>query len=831
MTPFIEPSADALVAALWRTSWQVALLVCLVLVLQALLGKHLSPRWRYGMWVVVVARAALFPLAPLEVGAHVTPLAWTVESMASLRPSPGVGVGAEAGSGEPMGAALGAGMPRHALAAQAPPLGGGGEGVPALVQGRTRPVDPDKAGPALTVDPAQDELAEVALAATRDPRPASNGSRLFLPSDGAPVPLGSSQPAAPSAQLAGEAAGAPAGSAWPGRLLLAWALGSGLLLALLVRAELRFQGLCRDLPELDDARLGRALARAAQVAGLGAPPRLVAASFVRGPAVTGLRRPVLLVPPGFGADLDAQALDQVLLHEAFHLRRHDVHANAGLAVVRALFWFHPLMHLALARLMGARESLRDWEALAATSATHPRAYAETLLHLAGGGQTAAASSTTPLAAPLFLPLLRRHHDLERRILMIARFDARSHRSWTLGLASCLAIGWLGFTAPSLAEPGPLQAPGRPSLGALNTPGAPSTGKRPRLRVERTSPEADWHRDLRLALDQPLATPPPGGTIAEQIELLVASAGANLIWLRGSDEDLDRSFPPVAAATPARYLDQLLDLFGSDLGWTLAYRSVVIGYSHELPRTMDLRIYDIEPLLELGYLPDDLIAYLMDFGHDGYEAWEREHASIQAAGPLLMVRNDYRVHDGIEALLARVLQLDVEREREAVRSVFAALDEQLVDVRFDQVTVAEALKWLAQTSGTPIGYDEGYDIADVELTLNLRQASVLDVLSVIALESESRLWEDGPQVWLGPYIMGRPVMRLYPLQTLIEHETQEFDPSELLMEVVLEALYVEDEGDDYRTVVTRLGDLLVVQATPSMHAQIANMLATIEQLLP
>ena len=47
----------------WRASLAGAFLTALVLVLQFVLGKKLPPRWRYGLWLLVVARL-LMPVAP-----------------------------------------------------------------------------------------------------------------------------------------------------------------------------------------------------------------------------------------------------------------------------------------------------------------------------------------------------------------------------------------------------------------------------------------------------------------------------------------------------------------------------------------------------------------------------------------------------------------------------------------------------------------------------------------------------------------------------------------------------------------------------------------------
>src|ERR1035441_3328824 len=45
--------------ALLKASWHAAVLILLVLTVQWAFGRRLSPRWRYGLWLLVIARLAL----------------------------------------------------------------------------------------------------------------------------------------------------------------------------------------------------------------------------------------------------------------------------------------------------------------------------------------------------------------------------------------------------------------------------------------------------------------------------------------------------------------------------------------------------------------------------------------------------------------------------------------------------------------------------------------------------------------------------------------------------------------------------------------------------
>ncbi len=55
----ILDTANGFFAWLWRASWQASVIVVLVLLAQWLLGRRLTPRWRHGLWLLVVLRLAL----------------------------------------------------------------------------------------------------------------------------------------------------------------------------------------------------------------------------------------------------------------------------------------------------------------------------------------------------------------------------------------------------------------------------------------------------------------------------------------------------------------------------------------------------------------------------------------------------------------------------------------------------------------------------------------------------------------------------------------------------------------------------------------------------
>ncbi len=107
--------------------------------------------------------------------------------------------------------------------------------------------------------------------------------------------------------------------------------------------------------------------------------RLWRAQASRGlPAVVGAMRARIVLPADFAERYDSEQRRLMLAHERRHLHRGDPLANLAIAIVRCLFWFNPLVHLAATRFRHDQELACDQAVVAA----HPdsrRAYGEAML--------------------------------------------------------------------------------------------------------------------------------------------------------------------------------------------------------------------------------------------------------------------------------------------------------------------------------------------------------------------------------------------------------------------------------------------------------------------
>jgi beta-lactamase regulating signal transducer with metallopeptidase domain len=172
-----------------------------------------------------------------------------------------------------------------------------------------------------------------------------------------------------------------------------WAVGA---LFVLARALAAHVAILRTIRRAKPAGGASASALADASERIGASARILASEEVDVPAVAGVLRPVILVPPG-AADWNEATWRHVLLHELAHVRQLD---TLGLALSQlgcAMHWYNPLSWWARRRLEAERELAAD-ELVLATGAL-PSSYARTLLDVAvaaarpgafAGGSIAAA---------------------------------------------------------------------------------------------------------------------------------------------------------------------------------------------------------------------------------------------------------------------------------------------------------------------------------------------------------------------------------------------------------------------------------------------------------
>jgi beta-lactamase regulating signal transducer with metallopeptidase domain len=78
-----------------------------------------------------------------------------------------------------------------------------------------------------------------------------------------------------------------------------------------------------------------------------------------GPFVSGMLKPVIILPHNFDANFNQQQQYYALTHELAHIKRGDLWAAFGALIFRALNWPNPLVHMCMAKFRVDQESACD----------------------------------------------------------------------------------------------------------------------------------------------------------------------------------------------------------------------------------------------------------------------------------------------------------------------------------------------------------------------------------------------------------------------------------------------------------------------------------------
>ena len=129
------------------------------------------------------------------------------------------------------------------------------------------------------------------------------------------------------------------------------------------------------------------------------PVTVCASDDISMPETFGLRAPVVMLPSAAVA-WPEERLRVVLLHELFHVKRHDWAVHLLARVSASLFWFNPLSWYGLARFQDEREGACDDDVLR-FGVSHSQ-YAHELIAIASACRAASSPLPVAMARPAHL---------------------------------------------------------------------------------------------------------------------------------------------------------------------------------------------------------------------------------------------------------------------------------------------------------------------------------------------------------------------------------------------------------------------------------------------
>jgi TonB family protein len=279
-------------------------------------------------------------------------------------------------------------------------------------------------------------------------------------------------------------------------LPIIWLTGTALSLAVLLAGLARLVWLASRATPVTDGPWASIVSTVAREYGVARAVRVLKSDHASLLVTWGLTSPKVLIPPS-ALSWSEEQIRIVLRHELAHIRRGDWIAQLAGEVVRAAYWFNPLLWFACTRLRVESELACDDEVLA--RGVPAGEYATHLLEVA---------RTLRRAPRLPAPAMARASRLERRFdamlnSRVTRTPAtRAFRVWTA--VACFAATGLvaaaGQSGPSTLSGSVLDPSGKPVPGVTVT----LTNKATQARFEVKTDDRGEFRFVPLPVDSYVA---------------------------------------------------------------------------------------------------------------------------------------------------------------------------------------------------------------------------------------------------------------------------------------------------------------------------------------
>ena len=211
-----------------------------------------------------------------------------------------------------------------------------------------------------------------------------------------------------------------------------WAMGVLVFYLVYFFQVFRFQHWIRTARTLTDQNALRLFDHCKKRMHINSWVLVVESPRVHGPFLIGVFRPIIVLPQGLAAASNDQELEHLFSHELAHLKRSDLIVGWLMTFVLGLYWFHPLLWLAVRCMNQLREEASDAMVLKSLGPEQQLDYGTTLL-------TMSRKFANPRFVPGIAGILETRSFLHRRIDMITRPRTWRTRWALLVTALCVCV--------------------------------------------------------------------------------------------------------------------------------------------------------------------------------------------------------------------------------------------------------------------------------------------------------------------------------------------------------------------------------------------------------
>ncbi len=226
-------------------------------------------------------------------------------------------------------------------------------------------------------------------------------------------------------------------------LMIVWLSGVIVGLRRLVFLHWKFNGVVRQGEEVLDARIQKLLEHCKGSLSIRTSVRLIESSRLATPAISGLIRPVLILPKGLLVRISSRELQHIFLHELAHYKNGDLWVCWLARLINILHWFNPITRYGISCLFKDCENACDARVLDVLERGEERkAYGYTLLKLF------AELPERDVAASGALFMFEGKRSIRQRIDRIVRFKSSPWHKREFALLSVFPLAIAAMSQPA-----------------------------------------------------------------------------------------------------------------------------------------------------------------------------------------------------------------------------------------------------------------------------------------------------------------------------------------------------------------------------------------------
>ncbi len=396
-----------------------------------------------------------------------------------------------------------------------------------------------------------------------------------------------------------------------------------------------------------------------------------------------------------------------------------------------------------------------------------------------------AQPTSPASVPLATGLLENAHDLPRRMQMITSFRPSNVRDLGLGGLALAGTAWLALASASTAD---LTTP---EVAPDVTAGAQRVELRMRRIDFVPTWKQELYRQLEaptgvsVDLDQHGAA--ELGTLLEGVLGLPVLTDPNDIDL----DDLEVEYRAHSGPSKRAFLNGFCESANLDLSWSVNFGAILIGTADHVPQDLGQYVLDATALEDAGFYLDDLVELIPEYA-TGWSPWEQAgtELSYMGSGQVLLCNTPEQaalVKEFCEDMIAgHSPRFDTARAQRAAH--MAALDGKLSKGFAAGDSADHVLRGISDATGVPIRVEGEL----IDLGRNVAgSVSPLHLLGWMAHVDLMRLEVDERGAWIGDYGADSQPLWTHVLSIgeLVEHLDEE-----QLLERLYQASGVDDLED-------------------------------------